>query len=100
MGSTKERKSLTVLDPKLGGEKKTGFKIEEMGEAVDDYLKSLYYDMSKLSSYTGLKKFWLTIKKTKDRPKYITKKSVEKWLENQEVYRQHQPHPENLRRSL
>ncbi len=35
MGPTKERKSLTVPDSKLGGEKKTGFKIEEMGEAFD-----------------------------------------------------------------
>jgi hypothetical protein len=62
----------------------------EQTEGVDEYLKSIYYDLSKPGSYGGLNKLWLAIKKSKDKPEYITRKSVAKWLDIQQVHRLHQ----------
>lgn len=55
---------------------------------MDDYLKSIYYDTSKPGSYTGLNKFWKTIK-ADGNPHKLKYKDVKSWLSRQYPYLVH-----------
>ena len=62
---------------------------EEESVKVNSYLSPLYYTLSQPASYSGLNKLWSIIQKKKDRPLYITRKNVARWLESQQVHRIH-----------
>jgi hypothetical protein len=64
-------------------------KSREQSKVIDMYLTANYYDTSKPASYSGLNKLWSAIQKNEDRPKSITRRNVEKWLEVQQVHRIH-----------
>ena len=62
---------------------------DKLDKSVEDYLQSIYYDLSKPGSYSGVNKLWKSVKMSKGAPPHITKKQVKDWLENQEVYKIH-----------
>lgn len=58
---------------------------------INEYLTSLYYDPLRAGSYSGVMKFWLSIKS--DNYYKLTFKQVKEWLKKQESYVLHKPRP-------
>ncbi len=59
--------------------------------STKDYLQNWYYDLSKPGSFSGVDKFWRSIKQSKDYPSSLTRKKVKSWLEKEDVYKIHKP---------
>ena len=55
---------------------------------MDNYLKSIYYNTSKPGSYSGITKFWQSIKASGN-PHKLKFKDVKKWLTEQYTYLVH-----------
>ena len=58
---------------------------------MEQYLRSLYYDLDSPTSYTSLSNLWRKIKKDK-KDKEINKDDLKKWLEEQYTYSLHKPY--------
>jgi hypothetical protein len=58
---------------------------------IGEYLESIYYDPLHAGSYSGLQKFWTTIKE--DNHYNLRYKQVSDWLKKQESYVRHQQPP-------
>jgi len=64
---------------------------------MDEYLKSLYYDTAKPGSYSGVSKFWSTIKKDGN-PYKLKYSDVQNWLSQQYAYAVHVQPKEKFKR--
>jgi len=64
---------------------------------MDNYLKSQYYDVAKPGSYSGVVKFWQSVKRDGN-PLKLKYGQVKGWLLKQQPYALHKPSKENFKR--
>jgi len=57
-----------------------------MSDAVQEYLKNIYFDPKTPASFSGLEKIWTHIKTDPNKPPEVTKEKLKQWLEKQETY--------------
>jgi len=53
---------------------------------MEEYLKKIYYNPSSPASFSSYEKLWFHVKKSKDRPKNLTKKKVKEWVQMQDPH--------------
>jgi len=62
---------------------------EEFQQIINEYLTDKYYDPAHPGSFSGIQKFWKTIRN--DNEYGLTYGDVKEWLDMQEVYVRHKP---------
>lgn len=66
-------------------------------KSKEKYLESVYYDMKKPGSFTGVAKLWVAIKRDGN-PLHVKYKDVQNWLSTQPTYALHKPPKEKFER--
>lgn len=63
----------------------------EISPRIDNYLHNVYFDASSPGSFSGLDKIWSHVLQDPEKPKGLTKKKLQVWLNRQEVYQVYKP---------
>ena len=94
MANAKGRRKATE---KQLGEKRKRVVAHGISAKDEAYIRKRYYDISQPGSFAGSVKLWKAIKQSKDRPRSVTQKVVQDWLEKQEVHNIHKTPKRNFK---